>query len=670
LDDGRGDEAALRRIAEATVAVAMLRQLAAALDASSAEAPQRAWIERLTVFAGALALRGEPSADATDRHDVPLRDVRAWAEVLADLERLEGRLPRRPRAMSLTSFLDHATDVAEQASCRESRDPTGRVRVMAADAARGSSPRHLWLAGLNERSFPAAVRRSRLARDADAASEDAGASDSSEEMLLFYQLATRPSKSLCLSYTALDAKGLAASASPYLEELRRCLGGLPEPLAIDEQESAGRGDPPLGEGEARRSAVARALDGDPGLLAQTARAPSPRVHGQALLDALESIAWRGRAEAFGPNEGLLEGAAIIAALSRRFGHQHHWSASQLETYAECRFKFFGRHLLQLEPPPDARLQSDFRSRGSLLHDALALFHQEVREWTDGDVNQFAEAFVQRVDAAFRRRRGEGVEGALREIERRQIAGWAEQLADQHVAYRNLWQQLDEPLRPTHLELRFGPRRGAADDELEANGSLDAPYELSIAGESLKFTGRIDRIDVGRVGDQQVFTVIDYKTGDSAVVDPQHIRSGKQLQMPLYVMVVAELLLAKSAALPLAAGFWAVGGGGFNRDRSGRPKLPLSAVADGTVRLLESWGDLRESTVELVARLVADIRGGRFPVFNDDLKCGRFCELRTVCRINQVRSLGKTVPRPPSSEAAAPRPAAKSSSSASRRKPRS
>ena len=95
-------------------------------------------------------------------------------------------------------------------------------------------------------------------------------------------------------------------------------------------------------------------------------------------------------------------------------------------------------------------------------------------------------------------------------------------------------------------------------------STEKPFELDVSGERMRFTGQIDRIDVGRVGDSLVFNVIDYKTSALARVKPDEVRSGLQIQLPLYAMAAAELLLADKQAAALSAGYWSIRGKGFCR----------------------------------------------------------------------------------------------------------
>ena len=44
--------------------------------------------------------------------------------------------------------------------------------------------------------------------------------------------------------------------------------------------------------------------------------------------------------------------------------------------------------------------------------------------------------------------------------------------------------------------------------------------------------------------------------------------------------------------------------------------------------------------ERIAQFVRDIRHGAFPVASRDEHCTSYCDYRTVCRIAQIRALGK------------------------------
>src|SRR5207249_3826389 len=105
-----------------------------------------------------------------------------------------------------------------------------------AEQARHLDCDHLFLIGLGERSFPDLGGGGPLFDDAERqAFRQAGlevrcaADRLPDEMLLFYQLVTRPLRQLVLSYPAVDAKGQPLLPSSFLTDALECFapGAVP-----------------------------------------------------------------------------------------------------------------------------------------------------------------------------------------------------------------------------------------------------------------------------------------------------------------------------------------------------------------------------------------------------------------------------------------------------------
>ena len=73
---------------------------------------------------------------------------------------------------------------------------------------------------------------------------------------------------------------------------------------------------------------------------------------------------------------------------------------------------------------------------------------------------------------------------------------------------------------------------------------------------------------------------------------------------------------------------------------------MSQCAGGKLQTTEAWEQMRDALGEAVARLVGGLRAGQFPVFSRNDQCTSCCPMRTVCRVNQARSLEKTWEPPP------------------------
>jgi len=633
-----------------------LRGFAELLNGLPRSATIGRWIEACEKLAKSLGLFEERSLGGARAEKVPdtFSARREWAilaEGLRSAAHVDDWAGSEPTKLSLAEFVDLLATTAAELPAPEPRDATGRVQVLSAENMRHLRPRHLFVGGLSELAFPAG-RSSGVDVESDDAESpsDAPADARSDEMLLFFETVTAPRETLTLSYPALDAKAQPLPESPFLVELKRCFGDASitrtvQPLSYEHQ----HGDAPLSRSDVRRHAVLSAHDTserkpDVKLLAALVRSPRYGEVGRSILEGIHAVAGRSERKTFGAFEGIFVSDAARSRLAGQYGPDYIWSPSRLETYAACPFRFFGEHLLKLEPLPELVLESDLARRGSLLHETLARLYGVINSLNDQGPAPAPEVvarnFQEMLDRVVGERPRRGLDRALVEIERRQIAAWAEQFARQHDEYSAAWPQLDGALKATYFEARFGPKNRRSESTDDATLSTDDPYQLKIGEEQVRFTGQIDRIDVGQVGGVTVFNVIDYKTSARQKVDDAKMRAGTQLQLPLYAMAVAELLLAEQEAVGLSAGYWSIRGKGFGAGaRSGGP-LSLSEIEKGVLREAPAWPELKGALIQRIGEIVAGIRQGWFPVFNEDKDCGQYCPLNTGCRIAHVRSLEK------------------------------
>ncbi|HEY2414621.1 MAG TPA: PD-(D/E)XK nuclease family protein [Pirellulaceae bacterium] len=645
------------RASAAAITQRMLQQLSASIDELPKHASPTAWIaalERLGTRLGIAAFAETSSESADDSANVrELFEARlAWQQIathFAAIEALASKLDQ-PAELTRSGALHLLVDVAAHESLKPSHDDVGRVRILSAIAARNIEARHLFLAGMSEQSFPSPERVGRLYSEADyqcfqnvgdqhrAESPPPAVTRSQEEMLLFYEVLTRARERLTISYPALDEKAQDLPPSSYVTELERLLEPHAKIIRIEPQLSPVSAIlEPLSPSEWRVQAVKSALEPAAernislfaGLLGDRAT-----KHVAASIDsALRIHSIRAVRDAFGPADGLLTSPAIRGQLARRFGPQHLWSPSQWEKYARCPFHSLLEDVLQLEPLGELTLEIDAARRGSLLHRVLANVHRQLQSADGGNTLSqrepatVAAAFERALEAELGSAQRDGLDGALEELDRRQIIKWSEQYIEHHNAYDSAWRELDRAPLPTYFEFRFGPARSEESDA-EDHRSTAEPFLLDIGGEQLRITGRIDRIDVGQVGGQTVFNVIDYKSGRRPTLTTEKMESGERLQPPLYVMAAQVLLFGENNGRPLWAGYWSM-----DKGMTASAKYSLNCSA-------EEWSALQQSVVARIRQFVTDIRAGNFPVASRDDQCTSICNFSTVCRVAQVRSLGK------------------------------
>ena len=136
------------------------------------------------------------------------------------------------------------------------------------------------------------------------------------------------------------------------------------------------------------------------------------------------------------------------------------------------------------------------------------------------------------------------------------------LLDQVLLYELEIQEAsaDTGVVPEYFELAFGGPRSAARDP----SSKPEPLEITrtnSAGrqESLKISGQIDRVDVAR---DKTLIAYDYKLSSGASLDD--IKSGRSLQLPIYLEALEKLLLTDHRIA--GGGYYVIRGGGERRNR--------------------------------------------------------------------------------------------------------
>ena len=598
----------------------------------------------------------EPAADhhphAGRRNGVGtiIPDRVAWETLLDALrtsDKLSGLLRRTPPELDRAEALAALVDTLQSVRVGDGEDESGRVRILSAASVRALGIPYVFFAGLAERSFPPPDREDRLYSEAEyrglieeglplVARTERGR----EEMLLFYEVMTRASRQVCFSYPGLDEAARPLSASPYLEEVdQACGAGRIARTEVSDLSPVPSHEEPLTAAEFRVKAVAAAFAGDVSLLAGlVSREPEVGV-GESVLAGLRMVEARRNRQQFGPTEGILNGPDAQDEVATRFGPSWTFTATELEQYASCPYRFFLERVLGLEPPEELGLAVDYRARGRLAHSGLADLHQRINEHCNGPASPAAlsQEDYQRLLGETIQRLSERpghtpLDAALHAVDLRLWIRWADDYLRQHRDYDQQWQDCTVPLRPTWFEVSFGHSGGRA-----SSLSTDRPLEISTPEGVIRIAGRIDRIDTGTVAGRTVFNILDYKTGTSSRYSRDAVASGTALQLPLYVMATQQLLLAHEEAVPWQAGYWYLQQQGF------KPRQALKMYGCHQERLEPEpeWEKLRERVVALVAKLVESIRGARFPVYSADEQCTRLCPFRTVCRINQVRSLGKT-----------------------------
>jgi len=612
------------------------------------------WGSRLRTLAeqvGALDLPELTPADVEDWH----RAVRV-IEVAAAIETVVSETPPR---LTLGEFVATWSDLLRQERAGQHPPEWGRVRVLTPEGAQTLSPRFLFVMGLGEQAFPrrrgddclgAAGERGLTPRSGVAAAGVASSPESpaaggedriAEEMLLFHRLVTAPRDGLVLSYPAVSPGGGPLACSPYLDAVRDLF--TPQPPLFQQEDQLSPLPIPgriLGESALRCHAVAQAMAGQGGLFVAAARRPGLKSSLRGVARAARLNVHRFHTAGFTSGEGVLGDAVNCGEVARLYNPQRQYSATQLENYATCPFRFGLDQVLGAQPLDDLEYATDHGERGQVLHTVLARLHAgplPARRDEESEGSRVARRFLELLEeeTLAAQRSADPFLKIIGELEWAQLRDWGEEYGRQWDEWRGqLPAGWDAPLEPRYLESGFGATRSAV-----GSGGLNRPEPQILRGSSgeVRLAGRIDRIDVGRSNGQTVYAVIDYKSGKRQSLQRADIASGHNLQLPLYALAARGLGEIPADADAVQAILW------YLRDGGAVPGLKTAGQRRSkTLSLLsrDDWSEMEALLHEVVPQLVRRLRSGEFPVHNQDPQCPSHCAYHTTCRVAQVRSVAE------------------------------
>ncbi|MGC9360193.1 MAG: PD-(D/E)XK nuclease family protein [Anaerolineae bacterium] len=462
----------------------------------------------------------------------------------------------------------------------------GKAHLLVLDVAqaRGLSFEAAAVIGLAEGEFPVVIREDVFLSDADReALRDRGLrfqpSTESYEAELFLVALSRAASKLLLTRPRLADNGTPWQPSPYWEEIRQHVVAEPARIGGDRL-------PSPSEAASLSEALAwlRAEAGD------EVSAWLMQDHAKDVSLVRDAIArLHAQRHRWTSQDGDLAPVATIVA--HQFGARKRISATRLETYASCPYRFFAQHVLHLEAIEPVREGLDAAQLGNIYHRILAeaYAHPDVADPADAEqvLAVLPEVLASVLDEA------PDAEGF------RPTAWWRytrEEIA-QHVeeSIRALAEM--GPYQPRWFEQRLGR------DEFP-------PLVLYRGEDQLAITGIVDRIDVGPDGGVRV---IDYKTAGKGDYGKRALEQGEKLQVALYALAVRD---AMGLGEPVDGFYWHV--------RQAEPSgLQLAKYGSGPQ-------DALDVATEHAWRIVDGIRAGAFAPRPPRGGCPSYCPAASYC----------------------------------------
>ncbi|OYT72423.1 MAG: hypothetical protein CFK52_05250 [Chloracidobacterium sp. CP2_5A] len=577
---------------------------------------------------------------------------------------------KAPSAMALATLHADILRALDGLTLRIEPEVFGAVRVLEATAIRGLHFPVIFVPGLAEGGFPArlpgdwiypAAERERLKEDG-LTLEDISPATLAKEEHYFYQVACRATQALHLSYAAVGAEDKELAASSFLAEIARLApetrpGGQRYALVpkgydgsqllasttkreLVRQVVAAVGRQRRGIPEKKLLTAGEAADADRQLppLEQLSAAQDYVARQGWQTDALNqrlAMEQARHGRRWTPFDGQLAAEDLRATLALRFNDEHVFSATALNEYATCPFRFFARRVLRLQPRVTAALDLQAQDRGRLLHDILRDAYRDAThdatQSRQGDPLQRKLDRLRQVAAAVfeqRERQLPPLNPRLWDIEKRVLTGQLERLIAEEAA---------ESFQPiNHItEIAFGMRPPKADQ-----GSVKAPLTLTNKqGEKLRLRGQIDRVDVLEIQDKdekiKIFIAYDYKL--SRGYSLQDMRNGRDVQIAVYITAIQKCFPSFS---PIA------GGGYYSIRKAPRRNNGIYQADYIKVLPVKSRSLLLEKTewesnlnliINYLWKYRNQIREGKFQVFpSQGVKDCKNCDFKSICRFEVYR----------------------------------
>ncbi|WAC05855.1 MAG: PD-(D/E)XK nuclease family protein [Methanoregula sp.] len=330
-----------------------------------------------------------------------------------------------------------------------------------------------------------------------------------------------------------------------------------------------------------------------------------------------------------PFDGVLSGdEGICAELSKRYGPEHVYSATTLETYAECPFRFYLMRITGLSALPEVEPNLSASDRGIAVHNVLTTFYRRWKAMGKRRVipSELSDATTLMMEIASEELMKQSFQSPLWEATCVQMLGSS--TTGPGIFRLFLEKEAAEegsPLVPAFFELAFGMKSHDSDDP----ESVPKPVELTgdAGSESIRIKGRIDRIDLTPDG---FFSISDYKTG-SQLASTKDIEAGTALQLPLYLLAFEKI----SGKTGVAAGYYRI-----RREVDNKFVLLDEPARDFIIssrpRVTKDFRELLLRSHRQASGYIRRIRSGSFPLPVEEKCPNQYCEFSTICRFDPFR----------------------------------
>lgn len=537
-------------------------------------------------------------------------------------------------------FIDLQTAV-QQTSIESRPSRSGRVLMTTVTDARGLPHQHVFIMGLSEGLFPMRLPEDPLYLDSErrALNQDGGIPLDTAQILagdegLFYEMMSLARESLTLSRPMVRDGNLWVESHLW-RAVADVFEGIPEQLA--------KMTPRLGqwvalEQSATLNEVAISVAAD---YASQPTASLQAKQSQNWLLQTDDKLWANVVRGYLAEHdrmvnrthsrytGLIQSPLLREKLDDLLGLRHVWSASQLNDYGTCPFRFFAGRVLRLDAIEEPQYGMDNLQLGGLNHYILECTYRQFR---DEKLDITPENF-------------ERASQILQENAERELKN-----APDRFGFRvtPIWEQekdiimnrLHDLLKFDFVELNAALEKAGL--SVDTRRTYETELSFGIGGKgtwfyvaedesSILVRGYIDRID--RMGDSVI--VFDYKTG-SKEISLDELKEGRNFQIMFYLVAMDDILKSQQGNVDNPPK--QVLGGAFWHIKSGKLSGLLDYQDPEHVALIEN-------ARQQIGAYIKRAQSGDFavqPSRLEDGRCSRYCAYSRFCRIAVTR-LNKKMP---------------------------
>lgn len=492
---------------------------------------------------------------------------------------------------------------------------SGRILVTTATEARGLPHDHVYILGLSEGVFPAKksedpiyldTERQRLSEHDVTLQTQAERADDDG---IFYELISLPRESLTLSRPHVrDGKHWVES---HLWRMTRAVFSNLKIMKI-------------GIGQVVPAEHVTSLDEAVLALADVMNDDKQTIvpiyqwltqaHGdywQHIESSRDTELSRMSRKAHNNHSGQIEHPDLIEKIAGKLDDDFVWSATRLNAFGTCPYRFFAGNILDLEELKEPQEGMDQLQLGSLNHSILEDTYKAIKEENLNIVPDNQDEALDILDEIAVK----SFKNAPQKHHFRASALWEE---EQNVILRRLRLLVkrdfsdDAPLnklgrdrQPFALEMRFG---------------FDDGLRIPIGDNSIRVRGIIDRIDIS----DGKLILVDYKSGTTKI-NPIEMSEGRNFQMMVYLLALNEKIKQNGWNYEIAGGtFWHI------RDQE---ISKIMKIKDG----LENEELIADAQIHLTNYL-EQMRSGNFAVQPSKPKgnrCTSYCDFYQLCRLSNT-----------------------------------